>query len=421
MMLHFHSSSGASHRRQNESSRMSLVVTFIVCLLTVSSSKVAFATPQLDFENPPIDYTNATPDNVVTKLQAAIDDGEKSLSFEDQFGYLRPVLRELEVPESSQMLTFLKSSMQRPIINPQNARAVYFGDDAYVASVPGGIIEIIVPDDKLGMVFYTLDQDSAGPKFRRQVAGCMTCHSSSRTKNIPGLQVRSMMPDPEGQPVISAGSFRIDHSSPLQNRWGGWFVTGTHGKARHLGNFHLPDRKRPRQPIDNAAGANVTDLSSLTDLSKQLTPHSDIVALMVFEHQIDAHNLMVRTNYAWQIDQHHQTAGNDDAGWKQEAEKLVQHLRFKDELQLKNPLQGTSTFAAEFSQRGSQDKQHRMLRKFNLKSRLFDSPYSYTTDSSFFRALPVAVQAFVMERLPTQAVKVSSRQNERPGRQAATE
>ncbi|MCA9086577.1 MAG: hypothetical protein KDA81_21115 [Planctomycetaceae bacterium] len=367
----------------------------IVCGTCCAIAANAIAAPPLDFENEPINYTSATPDNVVSQLQAAIDRGDCSLAFEDQFGYLRAVLKQLDVPESSQMLTFLKSSLQRPLIGPENARALYFGDDAYVGYVPDGMLEIIVTDPKLGMVFYTLEQDPAGPKFERQVARCMTCHSSSRTRNIPGLQVRSMMTDPEGEPVISAGSFRTDHSSPLNKRWGGWFVTGTHGEARHLGNFRLPDKKRPKQPVDNAAGANITDLSSLTDLSKHLTPHSDIVALMVFEHQIDAHNLMTRTSYAWQIDVHKQREAAEDAVWKQEADKLVDHLLFKDELKLDHPIQGTSRFVQDFASRCSDSAPESSRRKFDLQTRLFCSPVSYTVESHMFRNLPQPVRDYV--------------------------
>ena len=40
------------------------------------------------------------------------------------------------------------------------------------------------------------------------------------------------------------------------------------------------------------SGANVTDLSNRIDTSKYLTPHSDIVALMLLEHQTRMHNLI---------------------------------------------------------------------------------------------------------------------------------
>ncbi|MCA9043838.1 MAG: hypothetical protein KDA69_05925, partial [Planctomycetaceae bacterium] len=378
---------------------MFVVGTAVIVFLTASTVAVNAAGPPLDFESEPISYSNGTPDNVVSRLQTAIDSGIKILPFEEQFGYLRAVLKELNVPESSQMLTFLKSSLQRPLIGPGNARALYFGDNAYVGYVPDGMLELIVADEKLGMVFYTLEQDPEGPRFERQVARCMTCHSSSRTKNIPGLQVRSMLTDPDGQPVLSAGSFRTDHSSPFEKRWGGWFVSGTHGDARHLGNFHLPDNKRPKQPVDNTAGVNVTDLGPLTDLSKQLTPHSDLVALMVFEHQVDAHNLMVRTNYAWQIDSHHGTAGDEGSHWKKEADALVDHLLFTKALQFNQPIQGTSQFATQFRERGSLLKKGNPLRRLDLQTRLFQSPVSYTVESAFFRALATPVRRYVAEQI----------------------
>jgi hypothetical protein len=389
---------------------MQMVILLLTAVHMTSFSTVGNAAPPLDFESEPIRYSDSAPDNTVSRLQAAIDNGETELQYEEQSGYLRSVLRHLNVPESSQMLTFLKTSMQRPLIGPQNARALYFGDDAYVGYVPGGILEVIVADEKLGMVFYTLEQDSSGPKFERQVSRCMTCHSSSRTKNIPGLQVRSMMTDPEGQPVLSAGSFRTDHSTPLERRWGGWFVTGTHGEARHLGNMQLPDNKRPTQPIDNAAGANVTDLSTLTDLSKHLTPHSDIIALMVFEHQIDAHNLMVRTNYAWQIDSHQKLQAASGYRWKQEADDLVDHLLFTTQLKFQQPLEGTGSFAKDFSHQGAHNGNENPLRQFDLRTRIFRSPISYTVESELFRSLPLTVRRYIAEQLG-QKLHAASYQN----------
>jgi len=395
-----------------------VLASMITAVLLAGVATPVASAPPLDFESAPIHYSEATPDNAVSRLQVAIDNGDKSLPFEEQFGYLRAVLKELDVPESSQMLTFLKSSLQRPLIGPQNARALYFGDDAYVGYVPNGMLELIVADEKLGMVFYTLEQNAEEPKFERQVARCMTCHSSSRTKNIPGLQVRSMMTDPNGEPVISAGSFRTDHSSPFEKRWGGWFVSGTHGDVRHLGNFQLPDKKRPQQPIENTAGANVTDLAPLTDLSQQLTPHSDLVALMVFEHQIDAHNLMVRTNYAWQIDEHHGTSAGGDARWRQEADALVDHLLFTTQLRFNQPIAGTSRFAEEFSQRGRSQEQAIPLRQLDLKTRVFGSPVSYTVKSAFYRSLPISVRRYITEQI-TNRLREASRQSpeDRPNQQ----
>ena len=95
--------------------------------------------------------------------------------------------------------------------------------------------------------------------------------------------------------VSSRGTDR----SPLEFRWGGWYVTGTHGQQRHLGNMMV--RATPADNIDvidyishldETPGANITDLSTRFDTKPYLSPHSDIVALMVLVHQANVHNLI---------------------------------------------------------------------------------------------------------------------------------
>ena len=71
------------------------------------------------------------------------------------------------------------------------------------------------------------------------------------------MLVRSLYPDRTGTPVFGAGSFITGHESPLQERWGGWYVTGTHGAARHMGNAVLEGTHEP-EGLDREAGANVT-------------------------------------------------------------------------------------------------------------------------------------------------------------------
>lgn len=379
--------------------RHRLIMILTMAVVVGMRSSLLWAAPPLDFEAAPIRYSRAAPQNVITQLQGRLDHGERTWEFADDFGFLLPLLNEFKIPISSQMLTFSKTSLQRPLIGPKRPRALYFNDDLYVGYVQEGMLELMVTDQKLGLVFYTLEQDSKQPQFQRQVARCMTCHSSTRTKNIPGLQVRSMFVDPKGLPVLSAGSFRTDHSSPLSKRWGGWYVTGTHGKTAHMGNFHLPSSKRPKKPVENRAGNNVIDLSKLMSVAAYPAAHSDIVALMVFEHQIDAHNLMIRTNYAWQIDVHRGEDQKEDAIWKREAEKLVKHLLFVGEAKLKFPIQGTSSFAEEFAKRGPFDSQGRSLRQFDLQERLFVFSCSYMIYSQAFQSMPKPVRVFIYKRL----------------------
>src|SRR5438270_9270322 len=170
-----------------------------------------------DFDRPPINYTTGKADNLVTRLQKQIDAGQVKLPFADEFGYLPAVLKELHVPTSSQMLVFSKTSLQRDRISPRTPRALYFTDDVYVGFCRlGELMEVSVADPELGNVFYTLTQEPAAkPKFQRQTENCLSCHLS-RHQGIPALTVRSVYPDRDGNPILSAGSFRTDHTSPLK-------------------------------------------------------------------------------------------------------------------------------------------------------------------------------------------------------------
>ena len=175
----------------------------------------------------------------------------------------------------------------------------------------------------------------------------------------------------------------------------------------------IRDRKRPKKPIDNSAGQNLTDLSKLApskgfELSKYETPHSDIVALMVFEHQIDAHNLMARTNYAFQIDSDQDRHSEVDAAWKKEANDLAGHLTFVDELKLGSSIKGTSSFQKDFELQGPFDDRRRSLRRFDLKSRLFQYPCSYMVYSKTFRDLPKPVRDYVLSQIEVRLDELAS-------------
>jgi hypothetical protein len=251
-----------------------------------------------DFEAAPIRYSASTPDNPISRLQKRLDDGRTKLKYDDHFGYLRAVLNTLKVPYSSQMLVFSKTSLQRQRIAPETPRSLYFNDDVYVGFCQAGdVLEISAVDPQLGTVFYTLDQlESAEPKFIRQTDNCMLCHAGSATRDVPGHLVRSVYSDRAGYPILASGTFRIDHTSPLKDRWGGWYVTGTHGKQPHLGNRTF--RKGTDEEVAaDASGHNVTKLDGKITTADFLTPHSDIGALMVFEHQAEGHNRIARANF----------------------------------------------------------------------------------------------------------------------------
>ena len=366
-----------------------------------------------EFEQEPIFYSKSEPENRVASLIGELEAGTKRLAYEEDRGYLKSLLAELGVPVSSQMLVFSKTSLQRDRIAPDHPRAIYFSDDVYVGFCQDGdVLELSAVDPKLGAVFYTVDQHSIErPLIQRQTDNCLICHGSSQTKDIPGHVVRSVLTDTRGLPILSAGTYRIDHTSPLDNRWGGWYVTGTHGAQKHLGNLIIQGRREPEK-IDNSAGQNNTTLAGRFDSSRYLSPHSDIVALMVLEHQTGAHNYLTRANFLTRQAMHYQQALNREMGepadhiWdstksriKSACEPLVEYLLFSGETRLTEKLQGTSEFAEEFAARGPRDRQGRSLRDLDLTRRMFKHPCSYLIYSESFAALPTEARDYVLRRL----------------------
>jgi hypothetical protein len=274
------------------------------------------------------------------------------------------------------------------------------------------VIEIFAVDPRMGAVFYTLDQKKvAQPRLLRQTDNCLVCHSSSRTEGVPGHLVRSLFVDSSGQPMLSEGSHTVDHSTPIEQRWGGWYVTGKHGSQTHLGNFIARARNIP-QPVENADGQNVETLKGRFPAEYYLTPYSDIVALMVLEHQVMAHNYITKANYTARQAMYYEAEMNralgEPEGTRLESttrriqsagDDLVKALLFVDEAKITAPISGTSGFAEKFSRQGPHDPQGRSLREFDLQRRLFKYPCSYLIYSEAFDQLPGEMRDYVWKRL----------------------
>ena len=251
-----------------------------------------------EFEREPILYSQSTPNNRISRLQQKLDSGEITLTHEGDKSYVRSLLKALDIPEASQTLVFSKTSLQLRCISPRTPRAIYFNDDVYIGFCQSGdVLEVSAVDPQLGTVFYTLNQDvNEKPQFQRRTDNCLVCHSSSRTEGVPGHLVRSLYVDISGQPMLSAGSRMVDHTTPIEQRWGGWYVTGTHGSQKHLGNLIVRGRD-VQEPVDNSAGQNIHDLKDRFNVDNYVSPHSDIVALMVLEHQVLVHNRIAKANF----------------------------------------------------------------------------------------------------------------------------
>lgn len=366
-----------------------------------------------EFDEAPISYSSSTPNNCISALQSKINSGEVVLKHHERFGYLPEVLKQLGVPIESQMFVFSKTSLQLRRISPTTPRAVYFNDDVYIGFCQDGdVLEVSASDPKLGTVFYSMRQEQQErPLFRRHTDACMVCHSSSRTEGVPGHLVRSVFVDTDGTPILSSGSRVVDHTTPFEHRWGGWYVTGTHGSQQHLGNLIIDGRDVPEN-LDNSAGQNVTALADRFDTNDYPSPHSDIVALMVLEHQALMHNRLTKANFATRQALAHEKMLNEmlenPPGQRLDSttrriqnagNELVDALLFVDEARLKEPITGTSNFTRVFPQAGPNDKAGRSLRDFDLNTRLFRYPCSYLIYSDAFDGLPGETKKYVWKRL----------------------
>ena len=263
-------------------------------------------------------------------------------------------------------------------------------------------MEISVVDPKLGAVFYTLDQEPLDrPRIARQAESCLLCHANSQTQGVPGFVMRSVYVDGSGFPVLGSSAYNTDQTSPLANRWGGWYVTGSHGNQKHLGNLIVGENKIAEE-TDNSIGMNVTSLAGRMHASKYVTDSSDIVALMVLAHQVTAHNLITAANFETRIalaQKPSRSPGKRAARIQAVGEPLVRYLFFSREAPLTAPIRGTTNFAADFAARGPRDKLGRSLRDFDLSTRLFKYPCSYLVYSPAFDALPKQIKDYVSKRM----------------------
>lgn len=353
------------------------------------------ATHMIPFDEEAIGYGKAVATDAVARLQARLDKGELKLTHDKQAGYLQSVLEALKVPSASQMLVFSKTSFQRERISPHSPRALFYNDDVYVGFIPGApLLEFSAADPKLGAVFYTLSQEpNTRPRFIRNDQ-CLECHASSKSMGVPGHLLRSFATDEEGVVDLSRGTSLVNHRTPLAERWGGWYVTGKSGGQAHRGNLFgkAAFDKYEKEPT----ALEIEDLKRFINEDRYPRAQSDIVALMVLEHQTHMHNFIARLNY--EATMALQSYGHLNY-LKNVTEGFLKYLLFAEETPLTAAVKGSTTFAKDFSAQGPRDKQGRSLRDFDLKTRLFKYPCSYLVYSEAFNALPDKLKERLYQRL----------------------
>lgn len=370
--------------------------------------------PHAAGQEPRRDPTRRVPDlesgsGRVTRLAARLEAGEVRLRTHPRHGILPDLLVALDIPVSSQTLVFSKTSFQSHRIDPAHPRAVFFNDDTYVGWLPeSDLIEIASIDDAGDAVFHTLEERGRDvPRLVRDTDQCIICHASQRTQGVPGFLVRSVLTNPAGRFVSGAPTHVTDDASPFDRRWGGWYVTGTHGAMRHMGNSTYPGHTLT-DPFDLEAGANRIALPAQVDAAAYPVASSDIVALLVLEHQSRLHNVMGRAaaeaRAAARLDAElglPEGRPSDAARLRvaQAADQLLRCLLSADAIGFTAPVRGTSGFAADFVDRGPRDSHGRSLRELDLDRRLFTLPCSHLVHGGQFAALPDAVRRHLGGRL----------------------
>lgn len=361
----------------------------LVCSVTATVGAGQDYKDNLAADHPAIRYGERPVSDRVSQLAEALARGEAPLgAARDLQGYLPAVLRRLAIPTDSQMLVFSKTSLHAAHISPERPRAIYFTDDVVAAFVPGApSIELAALDAAIGPIFYTISlNDRGAPSVTRSTA-CLRCHQGPNTAGVPGIYVGSVIPGPTGAPLRDDTAIITDHTTPFRDRWGGWYVTARRGQQPDRANAVASNPAEPGELVHELP-PNVTNLAGRFHVGGYLAPTSDIVALMTFEHQTQMTNLITRV--AWE----------ERSGQKASSvEDLVAYMLFSGEAPLAQPIEGVSTFAATFPQRGPRDTRGRSLRDFDLRTRLFRYPLSYMIHSDAFAALPAAARAHVYRRL----------------------
>ena len=369
------------------------------------------------YERAPIHYHETEPDTKLTRFFKTAKDN-RVLCEGSHREVLAELLAKLEIPVESQVLVFSKTSAQNSRIAPETPRAIYFSDDLYLGWVQGGEIEAASFDPRLGMVFHLIqltERKPGSPPPLVRERSCLNCHAGSSNHDLPGLVVRSVYPSATGLPLFEAGTFHTRQISPIEERWGGWYVTGSVENREHLGNsLALAAPTGPGVELEPLAEGRVLKLDGLFCCEPYLNGgQSDVVALMILEHQVGVHNLLIEANLTTCATLHRHTEMQKAFGEPVEAplsetnERILQRLATKvlkemlyvEEVPLPGGIEGTGIFQTAFEEGRKKSVGGRSLRDFRLYERLMKYRCSHLIYSEAFANLPDAIRTRILSQL----------------------
>lgn len=366
-----------------------------------------------------VGYAERPAHNPIARLEERIANGETVLEWKGHHGYLEDLLEELGIVPASQMLVFSKTSLQHQLISGKTPRSLYFADDIYIGWVQNSeIIEVTAMDDKLGAVFYVFHNSRNEPEERIEhvTQSCLVCHDSYGMMGggVPQLMSLSSVYSVDGLNLNeSMHEGNVTDATPVKDRWGGWYVTGRHGEQEHLGNIQLQG-KFELASLEDARRGNIDTLHELgiLDPDPYLTPTSDIVALLVLEHQLTVQNQITYVKFkapavldrighgeAVSAMTWNELPENAQRALERMLDNMVNYLFFVDSAQLEDKVAGLPEYDNWFEAQGVRDEQGRSLRDLNLETTLLDYPLSYLVYSSQFNTLPPYALDYVYQQL----------------------
>ena len=363
-----------------------LIVCFAMVVAGWAATERMEETFGLPLDHKAIQYNEGPATDAAAKLIQDVESGKTTLAWQrGGWGYLLSLLDKLKIDTSSQVLVFSQTSIQAEHISTRTPRAIYFNDTVSVGYVENGeVLEITSLDPRLGIQFYTLKnrRQEETPDFARRDGSddCMRCHRGPQTLGIPGRMVSSVYSSPTDPRGLHAMSYVTDDRVPVEQRWGGWYISGSLGKQKHLGVAIAPDTSRFNPEAYPA-------------------PTSDVVALLTLEHQARMGNLLTRVGWDTRIAVADGKLTEFSEQLDYEVNELVKYMTFAGEAPLDGPISGASGFAGTFAGRGPRDSHGRSLRDFDLEKKVFRYPLSFMIYSAAFESMPAEARSRVMGRL----------------------
>ncbi len=379
----------------------------------LASAALGLAQGVPDYEKPPVNYSASTPNDAVAALQRRLTSGALVFAGSEQ-KVLTALLAEFHISRASQVVVFSKTSLQRGRIRPQRPRVIYFSDDAFVGWVPGGLVEITTIDPQLGPVFYAFDLPALrqGPPQIVRDAECLSCHGGTFVREVPGVFVRSVFASATGEPLLRYGTQIVDDQTSFAERWGGWYVTGYRGATPHRGNAFASESGD--RLVFEPTSSRPEELSEFFDTGDYLAPTSDVVALLVFEHQTAMQNAITRAAFAARkmivyqrsLQQHFKETETDEPTYDSvksvfagAVQDVVDRLLFRQEAVLPDGVVGSAEFRTAFVAGAPRSGAGLALKDLDLHGRIFANRCSYLIYSKSFAALPEPLKERIFSRL----------------------